>query len=292
MYECTAVRRDGSTFPIEVRASWTTYGGRQVRIGAFRDLTEGTRAEAQRIQLEKSESVSRLARGIAHDFSTLLTVITLGSEEVLSQVSHDDALVADMEAIRRAAEQAIALTRQLSALSRDDTRTHTPVHLSRVVAAMEGMLHRLLGSHITYEAHLDEQICPILADASQLEQVVLNLVINARDAMPDGGHLRITTAQVDAVPQAGGVGPAQATDATCVQLVVQDTGVGMDADTQAQIFEPFFTTKPPGRGTGLGLAIIHAIVLEYGGTIAVTSAPGHGTCFTLTFPTSGRRIDH
>jgi PAS domain S-box-containing protein len=234
-----------------------------------RDITVQRRLEGQLRQAQRLEAVGQLAGGIAHDFNNLLTAIGGYSELALAQLGPEAAGArADVEEIRRASERAAGLTRQLLAFSRREVLDPTVFDLNLAVADVESLLCRLLGEHIAFETIPDPLGCPIAADRGQVEQVLMNLALNARDAMPQGGTLRIAT---------DNVGPQ-------IRLRITDTGVGMDAAVRERIFEPFFTTKQPGEGTGLGLAMVFGIMEETGGAIDVHSTPGVGTTFVLTFP--------
>jgi PAS domain S-box-containing protein len=259
-----------------------------LKIGQFgeRARTEGVlrETEAQLRQAQKMEAVGRLAGGVAHDFNNLLTVIRGYSELLLGRLGPTDAMRKDMEEIKKAADRASGLTRQLLAFSRRQFIAAKVVDLNTLVANMDGMLRRLIGEDIVELCtELDSSTGAIKADPGQVEQVIMNLVVNARDAMPKGGRLTIETrnvtvgegARLDAV----GVAPG-----SYVLLVVRDNGHGMDAETQSHLFEPFFTTKEKGKGTGLGLSTVYGIVKQSGGDIMVESAPGRGTTFRIYFP--------
>ncbi len=228
------------------------------------------------------EAVGQLAGGIAHDFNNLLTAI-LGYAELLSERPLGDAALAEVAEISRAAERAASLTRQLLAFSRQQVQKVAVFVLNDVVAEMESMLVRLLGEDVRISKDLAPDLGRVRADAGQVEQVLVNLAVNARDAMPKGGTLRIETRDVDldeayvAAHPAGAPGPY-------VMLAVSDDGCGMDPATLARIFEPFFTTKPAGKGTGLGLSTVYGIVKQSGGFVWVYSDPGHGSTFRIYLP--------
>ena len=263
--------------------------GAQQRL--LQDLKTRTEMEEHRRQLEdqlaqsrKMEAVGRLAGGVAHDFNNLLTAILGYSNLVLDELEPGHPARADVEQMRRAGESAASLTRQLLAFSRKQILQPQVLDLNQVVRHAEGLLHRLIGEHIVLITALEPGLERVSADPGQLEQVILNLALNARDAMRDGGTLSIETANVrlDPPPQrheGAATGPQ-------VMLKVSDTGVGMDEETRTRIFEPFFTTKPRGEGTGLGLSTVYGIVTQSGGTIRVASEPGHGTTFTVFFPSA------
>ena len=262
-------------------------------VGFGIDITKRKEAEAARARLEsqllqsqKLESIGRLAGGVAHDFNNHLTVILGYCGLLLEHLAADDPNRARVIDVRRAGERAATLTRQLLAFGRKQLLSPSPVSLNQIVSSMETMLRRLVPENIDVSTVLAPGLGAAMADTGQIEQVLMNLVVNARDAMPEGGELRIETANVDLKSPAGerdrGLDPG-----AYVTLAVTDTGIGMDERTRALIFEPFFTTKDLGKGTGLGLAMVYGIVKQSGGVIAVRSEPGEGSAFTVYFP----RID-
>jgi two-component system cell cycle sensor histidine kinase/response regulator CckA len=264
-------------------------GGAVIRnTGALIDVTDRRIAESERRQLEaqlaesqKMEAVGQLAGGIAHDMNNILTAI-LGYSELLLDRPDLAAARADAAEIHQAASRAANLTSQLLAFSRRQVLQPELLDVTRIVADMEAMLRRLIGAHIELLTRHPDGPAVVRADAGQLGQVVLNLVVNARDAMAAGGRMTIEILCVDADP--GGLTLPQ------VQLVVSDTGVGMDAETLERVFEPFFTTKPPGAGTGLGLSTVHGIVKQSGGDLWVQSEPGRGTTFTIALPRAAGEV--
>ena len=249
----------------------------------LRDVTERKSLESQLVQAQKMEAVAQLAGGIAHDFNNLLTAILGSTELLLSETGVADPRREDIQEIGRAAHRASGLVRQLLAYSRKQVMQPRLVNLNTIVQEMGGMLRRVVGERITLRLDLDPALGPVLADPGQIEQVIANLGVNARDAMPDGGTLTIATANVSA---AGIPPPGDERLATgpLASLAVTDTGVGMDDHVLAHLFEPFFTTKELGRGTGLGLATVYGIVRQSGGTIQVASQPREGSTFTVYFP--------
>jgi PAS domain S-box-containing protein len=259
-------------------------------VGFGIDITKRKEAEAARARLEsqllqsqKLESIGRLAGGVAHDFNNHLTVINGYCDLLLSNLAPDDASRESLIEVRRAGERAATLTRQLLAFGRKQVLSPNPVSLNQIVSSMETMLRRLMPENIHIATVPAPGLGAAMADAGQIEQVLMNLVVNARDAMPTGGTIRIETANVD-LESATGEGDRVIGPGAYVTLAVTDTGVGMDEVTRALIFEPFFTTKEVGKGTGLGLAMVYGTVKQSGGAIAVHSEPGAGSVFTVYFP--------
>jgi signal transduction histidine kinase/ActR/RegA family two-component response regulator len=239
--------------------------------------------EQQMNQSQKIEAVGRLAGGIAHDFNNVLTVVRNYSELVRAELPAGSEIRRDVEEVLRATARAAALTRQLLAFSRQQAVAPQELDVNDAILGSQRMLQRVMPSHVVFETALDAGLPRIIADRGQIEQVLLNLAINAADAMPDGGTLSIATdlavPEADAVPdvRTDGRGPM-------VRIAVRDSGVGMDRETRERIFEPFFTTKPVGKGTGLGLPTVHGIVTQSGGRIRIESEPGEGTTVMLFFP--------
>ena len=248
-----------------------------------RDVTDRQRLEEQLRHAQKMESVGRLAGGVAHDFNNLLTAILGFSELLMNDSRPASRRHADLQAIHRAAEQGASLTRQLLAYSRRQILAPTLVDLGALTREVESILTRLLGTDIEIRVTGDANPGLVKADRGQLEQVLMNLGVNARDAMPEGGRLSIDTRRVD-LDDDSVEARLHGTRGPYVRLTVADSGIGMDAETCARVFEPFFTTKPHGKGTGLGLATVHGIVAQSGGFVDVGSEPGRGTTFTIHLP--------
>ncbi len=250
--------------------------------GVTADITERRRLEDQLRQAQKMEAVGQVAGGVAHDFNNMLTAILGNAELVLGDLRVDDAHRGNMEEIRSAGQRAAALTQQLLAFSRKQILTTRVLHLGGVVNGIVPMLRRLIGENIDLRA-ITWNRGHVKADRLQMEQVLMNLAVNARDAMPEGGRLTIETADV-VLDQAYAREYPYVTPGPYVLLVVSDTGDGMDAATRKRVFEPFFTTKPAGKGTGLGLATVYGITKQSGGHIHVQSERGHGTTFKVYLP--------
>ena len=279
-----AYRKDRSHHAIEWQVTPLRMEGKEVThlVSVQRDVSEQRRLENQLRQSQKMEAVGRLAGGVAHDFNNLLTAIIGYNQLMHLRLDADDPLHEAVEQIGNAAERAATLTSQLLAFSRRQILQPRVIDLNSVVAGIEKILQRLIGEDINLETCLSPEQVTVKADPGQLEQVILNLAINARDAMPDGGILQIATDDVEIgesdVREADGeAGPY-------VRMIVSDSGEGMDEETQAKIFEPFFTTKGKEEGTGLGLATVYGIVKQSGGFISVESAAGEGTTFEIHLP--------
>jgi two-component system cell cycle sensor histidine kinase/response regulator CckA len=251
--------------------------------GITEDITEARELEDQLRQAQKMEAVGRLAGGVAHDFNNVMTVILGYSAVLLQELSQNSSARYFVQEIQRAGERCAALTGQLLAFSRKQMLHPVSLDLHRVIRDLMALLKSLIGEHISIVLQLDPLPLWVKADAVQLEQVLLNLAVNARDAMPHGGTLTIDTRQVSREAVWGSDHDTR-TARTYVRLRVHDTGTGIDPATKAKIFEPFFTTKPPGRGTGLGLSTVYGIVHQSGGTITVESAVGQGTTMTVFLP--------
>ena len=286
------LRSDGTPLPVEVSVGELGLFGRGLRVLSIRDVSERDRAERERQDLEQSlrqaqkmEAVGRLAGGVAHDFSNLLAVILGYSDLLLRDLPPGDVRLRESaDGIVEAAHRAVGVTRQLLTLSRKKLLRTEVLSLNKVVADVQRLLGRAIGERIELSVKLADGLRPVLADADQVAQVLLNLAVNARDAMPEGGPLAIETADAD-LPDAHrelGLAPGR-----YVTLAVRDGGVGMADEVRSRIFEPFFTTKE--SGTGLGLATVYGIVRQAGGAVRVESRPGGGTTFTVYLPVAEER---
>jgi two-component system cell cycle sensor histidine kinase/response regulator CckA len=276
-------RKDGAVFPIEASIAKLSQEGQTTLTIFLQDVSARRSLEEQFHQSQKMEAVGRLAGGIAHDFNNLLTAITGYAELLLSDLEPSNPHRCDVVEIKNAAGRAAALTRQLLAFSRKQLLAPQVLDLNRVVVSMDKLLQRLIGEDVDLITRLGPALGSVKADPGQIEQVILNLAVNARDAMPQGGKLTIETANADIderyTRQHFAIPPG-----SYIVLTVSDTGCGMDEAIQSHLFEPFFTTKELGKGTGLGLSTVYGIVTQSGGTIEVHSRPGHGTTFKIYLP--------
>jgi len=284
---CMGVHKpDGSLTWILINAEPVFYPETHIPravVTTFTDITDRKRLEEELMQSQKLDAIGRLAGGIAHDFNNVLGVIIGHSDLLAEEFPQSDQVKRRTKAIRNSADHAVALTRQLLAFGRKQVMQPRPLNLNAVVERTSEMLRRLLGENMELRLCLGAEVAPIYADPVQIERVVINLCVNARDAMPEGGKLDITTANVE-LDHDSTDGDARAQLRPYVMLSVADNGKGMDPQTVTRIFEPFFTTKELGRGTGLGLSIIYGIVRQSGGHIEVDSEPGRGTTFRVYLP--------
>jgi PAS domain S-box-containing protein len=274
--------------PIQLRLSGHSVIGANGLVESFEmiaeDVTERKLLEEQLRQSQKMDAVGRLAGGVAHDFNNLLTVIKGYSDILLDDFQASDPKRGALEEIKRSADRAAALTRQLLAFSRQQVSEPKVLDLNAIIRNMENMLRRLLGADVELRTTLQSQLGRVKADASQVEQIIMNLAVNSRDAMPRGGKLMIETVNVKLDNSLISQFAAGAAPGDYVMISVSDTGEGMDADTQSRIFEPFFTTKELGKGTGLGLSTVYGIVKQSGGQVAVKTEVGIGTTFKVYLP--------
>jgi PAS domain S-box-containing protein len=281
----TLQRLDGSgTVDVESVSIPLSYQGLPAALTVARDVTTRVRLEEELRHAQRMEAVGRLAGGVAHDFNNLLTVIISYSELIMGEVAGDSQLSRDVREIRLAAERAAALTRQLLSFSRRQVLQPAPLDVNEVVRGSETLLRRLIGPEIDMVSRLAPAVGMVHADRGRLEQVMVNLVVNARDAMPNGGIITLETRRVAAAEAPAAARAASSADRFAM-IVVRDTGNGMDAETMRRIFDPFFTTKEIGRGTGLGLATVHGIIEQSGGAVSVDSTIGVGSEFRIFLPT-------
>ncbi len=284
-YETSRLRKDGTLIDVTI---WTAplrdaKGNIYGIMSTVADVTERKRLEDQLRQSQRMDAVGQLAGGIAHDFNNILTIIAGYSDLLLNVLDDETPLRRNIEEIKKASDRAAALTNQLLAFSRRQVLQARVLNLNAVILDVETMLDRLIGEDIELRLDLDQSLGNIKADAAQIEQVILNFVINAREAMPDGGSLVIGTKGITISGETGDPGLALAPGRYAV-LSVTDTGTGMSAETAAHVFEPFFTTKPKGKGTGLGLSTAYGIVRQSGGEITIRSRVGEGTTFDVYLP--------
>jgi PAS domain S-box-containing protein len=277
-------RKDGGVVQVEVFCSLAEFGGRPAVLATAIDISDRVKLEDQLRQAQKMEAVGRLAGGIAHDFNNLLTAIRGNAELMSHRVKKDPAMAAEVDEILHAADRAASLTRQLLAFSRKQVLQPVRLDINDIIAAVSRMARRLIGTGVQLQLNLATTVAPIVADPAQIEQVLLNLIVNARDAMPSGGMITVETANVRLQAESPEMSQAGLAPGAFVMLAVSDTGIGMDQATQTRIFEPFFTTKETGRGTGLGLSTVYGIIRQTGGAISVDSERGQGASFRVYLP--------
>ena len=283
--------KDGKVFEVEIISHPLVYAGKRVRLVVAQDISDRRNLELQLRQAQKMEAIGRLAGGVAHDFNNLLMVIKGHTELLLNVLPPSDHIAHKIEQIDRSADRAAALTRQLLAFSRMQVLQPQVINVNSIVEEMGKLLPRLIGEDIELVVRADPELGTIRADASQMEQIIMNLAVNARDAMPNGGKLVIETRNAD-LDQTYTASHPLMKPGPYVQLTVSDSGCGMDAETQSHIFEPFFTTKEKGKGTGLGLATVYGIVKQSGGFIWVYSELGKGTSFKIYIPRVDQAEEH
>jgi two-component system, cell cycle sensor histidine kinase and response regulator CckA len=276
-------RADGRLVCVDFSASLVEVGGEQVILAMAHDVTQRVRLEQQLRQSQKMEAIGRLAGGVAHDFNNLLTIINGYGEILLGALRPEDPMWELVAEIRQAGMRGASLTRQLLAFSRQQVVAPQVLDLNSVVADVDKMLRRLIGEDIVLTTRMDPALGSVKADPGQIEQVLLNLAVNARDAMPKGGRLTIETANMELDENCPDARP-EIRPGRYVLLAVSDTGCGMDEATKAHLFEPFFTTKGLGKGTGLGLATVYGIVKQASGCIYIYSEPGRGATFKIYLP--------
>lgn len=281
--EAAARRADGAEFPAEASLSRTERGHRPMMVSFWRDLSQSKLLEQQLRQAQKMQVVGQLAAGIAHDFNNLLTIINGHSEELFTSMRADFRACYRVQEIAKAGNKAAKLTRQLLAFSRQQILQTRTLDLNDLIADFQRMMGRLIGENITLTTRLAPNLGSVQVDSSQIEQVLMNLVVNARDAMPNGGHLAIETANAE-LDEAYAKIHSDVVPGRYAMVAVSDTGCGMDRTVQARLFEPFFTTKETGKGSGLGLATAYGIIKQSGGYICVYSEPGQGTTFKVYLP--------
>jgi len=283
LFEWDHLRADGEVFPVEVQLTVVRRGERPTLHVVWREIAERRRLEAELRQAQRLEAVGRMAGGIAHDFNNLLVVIFSHAELLEEEAGPTSAAAEHARAIRASGERAAALTEQLLTFSRGQPVQPRPIDLVRLVEELCSLLRRLIGEDIELDLELGQVPLTVVADPSQVEQLVINLAANARDAMPDGGRLEIRVTPRPSVQQSGGSGHSPSAE---VELCVRDSGIGMRPDQAERAFDPFYTTKPIGKGAGLGLATVHAVANQCGGSVRIESVAGQGTAVRVFFPLS------
>jgi two-component system, cell cycle sensor histidine kinase and response regulator CckA len=290
-------KKDGSTALVEIEAEDFEFGGRPARLAWVIDVTERARiqetlqlTEEQLRQSQKMEAVGRLAGGVAHDFNNILSIILSYCGMMLGELRGGDPMREDVLEIKKAGERAAELTKQLLMFSRHQMIEQRVLDVRQILVGIEKMIRRLLGADIELTLLPATSVGKVTADAGQVEQIVMNLVVNARDAMPQGGKLVIETRNVELDEEYAETHPG-VTPGSYVMLALTDTGIGMTKEVQGRVFEPFFTTKERGKGTGLGLSTVASIVKQRSGHVWVYSEPGKGTTFRIYLPRTGATSD-
>jgi PAS domain S-box-containing protein len=285
-FEYELMLKEGPRTFLTTKAPHRDASGRIIGvIGVVRDITEYRTMEERLRQSQKMEAIGTLAGGVAHDFNNILMVISGYGSVLADALASDPKLRGHIEQIQKASERAASLTRQLLAFSRKQAIQPVPLNLNEIVSGIEKLLHRLISENIAISTKLSPDLGTVLADAGQIEQVILNLAVNARDAMPQGGRFTLETRNAEFSDSVSA--PDHLKPGRYVEFILTDTGIGMGMDVQARVFEPFFTTKPAGKGTGLGLSTVYGIVQQANGHVTFTSQPGGGTTFRIYLP----RID-
>lgn len=287
--ELFARRKDGTEFPVEVSLGPLATKDGMLVTGTVIDISERKKIEQQLRLAQRMEAIGQLAGGIAHDFNNLLAVIMGSADIIVDALPRGDPLGRKVEMIRSAGSSAADLVRQLLAFSRQQMVQPLVLNVPKIIARTQAMLQRIIGEDIEFKVIVEDSVGSIKADPGQIEQVLLNLAANARDAMPKGGRLSIHASNVE-LDESDRKKHAPVVPGPYVMLAIEDTGCGMDLKTQARIFDPFFTTKALGKGTGLGLATVYGIVKQTGGYIWVYSELGHGTIFRVYLPRVGKAI--
>ena len=281
--ELIAVRADGTEFPVELTVARVGSESKRAMTGFVRDISERRQLEAQLRQSQKLEAIGRLASGVAHDVNNVLMSIMGSADLILMDAKEGDPIHAETSEIKLSVQRGASLTRQLLAFSRRHATVAKRFMLREATSGMETMLRRLIGPEIDLQIIRSSDVM-VVADPAQMEQVILNLCVNARDAMPQGGRLTVSVDEVELNEWAAGLIGEEAKPGRYARLSVSDTGTGMDEATRARLFEPFFTTKEQGKGTGLGLSIVYGIVKQSGGHVTVASEPGRGATFLIYLP--------
>ena len=286
-------RKDGSLYTQDTTIAPVRAGGDEIThfLAIFRDVTDEVHLEERFYQAQKMEAVGRLAGGIAHDFNNVLTVIRGNAQFALQDLDASDPRAAEIRQIAGAADRASSLTRQLLAFSRRQVSQPVVLDVGEVIGRAESMLGRVIGEDIALDVSIAPELDRVRADPAQIEQILINLAVNARDAMPGGGRLMVRAENAELTPETTRRFDYPVTPGRYVRIAVTDTGIGMDPETQRRIFEPFFTTKEADRGTGLGLSTVYGIVKQSGGYIWVYSEKGQGTTFKIYLPRTAEDIE-